>query len=348
MIWQNYKGRLIVLGILIVALAVVGILLSRRLINTPKAIAGTSFNLAFTIYDLRTPLGVTADANDNIYVADTGDSLIKVYDKSGNFQYKLDSIHDDKTNKDYKLYSPYGLAVDNDTGKLYVCDYDVYVLDKSGKYLNDLSIPAGVVKVDPNDKARMRPNEVAILHDRVYVTSRDGIYIWDKNTNRFIAHWGTYGTGIGQYDYPNGIAADPKTGNIYVADVNNWRLVCLGEDGKVRWTLGRQTQGNVPSPWHLLRSVAVDGNGNVFISDSPDRIVVLDKNGKLISLLGERGTDETKLNFPEGIFVSALDRLYIADRENDRVQAWQLNSQLPAPSSADVDKFAKALKVEAQ
>ncbi|MHB1411774.1 MAG: NHL repeat-containing protein [Thermoleophilia bacterium] len=348
MIWQNYKGRLIILGILVVALAVVGLLLSHRLVNTPKAIAGTSFNLAFTIYDLRTPLGVTADSNDNVYVADTGNSMIKVYDRNGNFQYRLDSVHDDKGNRTISFPSPYGLAIDNSTGKLYVCDYSVYVLDKSGKYLDELTIPAGVVKPDPNDKSRMRPNQVAILNDRVYVTSRDGIYIWDKNTDQFVTHWGTRGTGLGQYDYPNGIAADPTTGNIYVADTNNWRLVCLGEDGKIRWTLGRQQKGNIPSPWHLIRSVSVDKNGNVFISDSPDRIVVLDKNGKLISIIGERGTEETKLNFPEGVFVSAMDRLYIADRENDRVQAWQLNSQLPRPSSADVDKFAKALSPATQ
>lgn len=339
----NYKGRLIILGVLLALLVLVGFLLTKRGTNT-QVVAGTSFNLLYTIYDVKTPLGVTADSDDNIYVSDTGNSRLNVYDRDGGLQYTLDNLQDDATGKSITFPSPYGLAVDNDTGKLYVCDYVVYVLDKGGKYLNMLTIPDGVVKPDPNEKARLRPNEVTVMDDRVYVTSRDGIYIWDKNTNQFVDHWGTRGKAAGQFDFPNGIASDPKTGNLFVADTNNWRMVSLTKDGKVRWTLGNQADEKIGSPFHLLRSVAVGADGLVYITDAPDRIVVLDQDGKLVSILGERGTEESKLNFPEGLFISQSGRLFLADRENNRVQVWQLNQQLPQPEKADVDKFAKALK----
>jgi DNA-binding beta-propeller fold protein YncE len=340
--WEKYKVRLIVLVVLLLVLAVVAFFLTRKSTNI-STVGGTNFGLALTIYDLQTPLGVTADDDENIYVADTGHSRLSVYDRDGNLLFKLESLQDDKTGREITFPSPYGLAVDNESGKLYVCDYSVYVLDKSGKFLSELTIPPGVVTASPSE-GRMRPNEVALSRDRVFVTSRDGIYIWDKNTGQFLEHWGTRGKGVGQYDFPNGIAVDASNGNIFVADTNNWRIVALTPDGKVRWTLGNQEKENVSSPFHLVRSVAVGTDGLVYVTDAPDRIVVLDQDGNLKSILGERGTQETKLNFPEGLFISSHNRLYLADRENNRIQVWQLSNQLPVPSPADVDKFKKALK----
>ncbi len=156
-------------------------------------------------------------------------------------------------------------------------------------------------------------------------------------------HWGTRGSQVGQYDFPNGIAVDENTGNIFVVDVNNWRLVSLDMNGKVRWIIGNQENG-VSSPFRLPRSVAIGPDGLVYVSDAPDRILVFDQDGNLVSILGERGTAETQINFPEGLYVSDDNRLYFADRENNRVQIWDLTGEMSTPSEGDVNKFKEALK----
>lgn len=338
---QENKGKLIILGVLIAALAIVGLLLSRKANDPGKQIAGTSFSLMISIYDLRTPLAVTVDGENNIYVSNTGESEVVVYDPDGVMQYRLSSINDEK-GEEIKFYSPYGLAVDDENNKLYVCDYTVRVLDKAGNYLYSLTPPPEAV-LDAPGLGTARPNMVSLYKDKVYVTSRDGIFVFD-NTGKYITRWGTRGSAVGQYDFPNGIATDPETGNIFVVDTNNWRLVSLTPDGKPRWIIGAWEDAKIGSPFHLPRSVAIGPDGLVYVSDVPDRILVFDQDGTLKAIIGERGTEDAQLNFPEGMAISSSNKLYIADRENNRVQVWQLTSEMPLPDTAEVEKFKKAMR----
>ncbi|MEK6537292.1 MAG: NHL repeat-containing protein [Actinomycetota bacterium] len=344
---RENRGKLIILGVLIVTLAIAGLLLSRQANKSGKPIANTSFSLMTSIHELTTPLGVAVDGDENIYVSNTGASEFVVYDSGGVEKFRLTSIPDDKAdgldeNGDVKFYSPYGIAVDDENNKVYICDAVVRVLDKAGNYLYSLKLPPGTVAVTPG-QGSPRTNEITLYKDKVFVTSRDGIYIFD-NQGKYIGHWGTRGAEIGQYDFPNGIAADPANGNLFIADTNNSRVVSLTPEGKTRWVIGAWDDAKIGNPFHLVRSVAVGPDGLVYVSDVPDRILVLDQDGNLKAIIGERGTEDAQLNFPEGIAVSSSNKLYIADRENNRVQVWQLSGDMPLPSAADVEKFKKSLR----
>jgi sugar lactone lactonase YvrE len=90
----------------------------------------------------------------------------------------------------------------------------------------------------------------------------------------------------------------------------------------------------------------VGPDGLIYVSDTfSSQFVVLDQDGGLVSVFGERGTMDTQVSFPEGVAVSEDNMFYVADRENNRVQAWQLSSEMPAPSSAEVKEFAESLQV---
>jgi tripartite motif-containing protein 71 len=57
----------------------------------------------------------------------------------------------------------------------------------------------------------------------VYVVDdSNNIQKFDSN-GKFITRWGSYGTGYGQFDGPEGIAIDSE-GNVYVSDNGNNRI----------------------------------------------------------------------------------------------------------------------------
>lgn len=341
---SSTRNKLIILGVLLLVLILVTVAISRKVGQTSQQISGTSFTLMTTIYDLRTPLGVAVDGEENIYVADTGNVKLRFYDPSGVERFSINQAVEPKDeSKTYEFGTLYGMAVDDARNKVYVCDTVVYVFDKAGNFQYFLKPPEGTVTTKPGEGSP-RPNEVALYKDKVYVTSRDGIYIFSAEDGKFIDHWGKRGAEVGNYDFPNGIAIDQTNGNIYVVDTNNWRVVALTPDGKPRWTLGNQDDGKVSSPFHLPRSIAVGPDGRLYVSDVPDRIIVLDSDGNLVATIGDRGTEDAQLNFPEGIAITASNKMVFADRENNRVQVWQLSDPLPTPSTADVDKFKKALR----
>lgn len=339
---KDNRVKLAILITLVVAIAIVILLLLRGCQEEEKTVAGGAFTASMDIVDLHTPLGVTADQDGQIYISNTGASEVRVYSPEGEMLYKIDSGEDEK-GEAFQYWSPYGIAYDDARGKLYVADYTVRVVDKEGNYFYSLTPPAEAITEDES-VSTLRPNQVALTSDRVYVTSRDGIYVFDAEDGTFITHWGSRGPGVGQYDFPNGIAVDEETGNVFVVDVNNWRVVSLTSDGQVRWILGRQEDGAVKSPFRLPRSVAVGPDGLVYITDAPDRIVVLDQDGNLVSVEGERGTAEAQLNFPEGIYITDNNRLLVADRENNRVQVWDLAAEPNTADFTEVEKFKEALR----
>ncbi len=339
---RDNRVKLAILIVLLVAIAIVVLLLLRGCREEERTVAGGAFTASMDILDLHTPLGVTADQTGQIYISNTGASEVRVYSPEGDMLYKIDSGEDDK-GEAFQYWSPYGIAYDDAREKLYVADYIVRVIDKEGNFKYNLVPPPEAVTTDQSQSG-LRPNQVALSSDRVYVTSRDGIYIFDAEDGTFITHWGTRGPGVGQYDFPNGIAVDEETGNIFVVDVNNWRVVSLDMDGNVRWILGRQEDGAVKSPFRLPRSVAVGPDGFVYVTDAPDRIIILDQDGNLVSIVGERGTEEAQLNFPEGIYITQDNWLLVADRENNRVQVWSLTSEPDPADPVEVEKFKESLR----
>jgi sugar lactone lactonase YvrE len=79
----------------------------------------------------------------------------------------------------------------------------------------------------------------------------------------------------------------------------------------------------------LPNAVAVDGAGNVFVSDKwNSTIKKFDANGQLLLQFGGYGTGPGQLNNPRGVTVDGSGNIYVADSGNNRIQKFDANGQL--------------------
>ena len=163
----------------------------------------------------RYPVGdVAVDAQGHVYVADTGNSRIQVFDSEGQFLFKWGELG----TGDGQFYMPTGVAI-GPNGDVYVADIsrrDVQRFDSEGQFLAKWSVP------DMDGEDMLAP--AVDKKGNVYVPTLE-----TKDVSKFdgegklLARIGEEGSGDGQLSDPWGVAVD-SGGNVYVADSDNCRI----------------------------------------------------------------------------------------------------------------------------
>lgn len=134
--------------------------------------------------------------------------------------------------------------------------------------------------------------------------------------------FGAQGQGSGEFMYPNSAVID-STGRIYVTDGNNGRVSVWDGLGSFLFSFAH---GVGESALSLPRGAAMDGRDRLHVVDAVQQSVkVYDVSGEEPSFLfafGDWGTEDGEFNYPVDIALDGTGRLYIADRENNRIQVW--------------------------
>ncbi len=127
------------------------------------------------------------------------------------------------------------------------------------------------------------------------------------------------GTDLGQFNQPNGIAAD-QYGNLYVADTNNNRIQKITPDGEV---YGFGVQG---SGWGQLFApidVAVDPLLHLYVLEyGNERIQRFSPVGEPLACFAMPGDQVGCLREARAFCLDKFNRIYVADTGNDRVQVF--------------------------
>ncbi|MBZ5538692.1 MAG: hypothetical protein LAO31_22320 [Acidobacteriia bacterium] len=310
-----------------------------------------------TLRCLAGPYGVAVDAGGNLYIADTSNSRVRKVTPAGAISTAagigtFGFAGDGGPAASAQLNYPQGLALDVG-GNLYIGD----TLNSRVRKVT----PAGVISTaagigtfgfsgdgGPATSAKLgSPYSLA-------VDAGGNLYIADSGNYRIrkvtptgvistVAGNGTRGfSGDGgpatsaQLGVANGVAVDAG-GNLYIADLENYRVRKVTPAGVISTVAGNGTRGfsgdggpATSAQLDLSYGLAVDAGGNLYIADSGNyRIRKVTPAGVISSFAGKGSqgfsgdggpATSAQLYSPGGLAVDAGGNLFIAEVNNDRIR----------------------------
>ena len=279
-----------------------------------------SFSPPGTTPSTRQPTYVAVNPDGRVFVSDNYNHTIDVFDPEGNF---IDAI----IGQDMTL-SKFVAALNNGDvpdGTLYFYNN----LEKKvfyqlpGKDVQSAAITPGEpwapLGLHFDSTGNLLVTNVSEEGKRILIFQTDAIRGPWITFNPQVKSFGTEGKGDGQLSFPNSVVRDSK-GNFYVSDGNNGRISLWSSDLAYKTFFGF---GSDETSFNLPRGMWMDNKDHLHVTDAVGQSIrVFDVSGGTPVFLfnfGEFGISEGELNYPTDISMDSGGRLYIADRENNRV-----------------------------
>jgi sugar lactone lactonase YvrE len=265
-------------------------------------VAGSA-NGSGSLAQFNAPGALAVDAGGNVYVADTGNSTIRVISAAGvvsTLAGHAGAVGSANGNGgDARFNLPYGVAVDGSG--------NIYVADTGNDEIRKITA-AGVVST---------------------LAGTAGI-AGSANT----------ADGTPSFDYPIGIAAS-SSGVVYVADTGNHTIRKITAAGVVTTLAGTAgTNGSVDdtgaaASFESPYGVAVDAGGTVYVADTGNSNIRQITSGGVVTTLAGMGFDSAGdgtaasagFSSPNGLAVGPSGSLYIADTMNHTVRKLLVSTQ---------------------
>ena len=234
-----------------------------------------------------------------------------------------------------ELYDPRGVAIDENTGYIYVTEWlgsRVSVFSETGDFVNTFS-----------HQGMIAPLGIALYRDNIYMTDFLSNAVFHFKMEQQICHVATFGSGKGssdeQLNTPRGLTVSTD-GDVFVADCNNHRIKILDQSVRFKRHVTHQLMKNPrdvkltrddmyvlcgSSPCVLVlshvgemtRSLVTRGDGmqvsdadffcldaeqNVLISDyGAHDVKIFSKDGTYLHTIGQEGHERGMLYHPTGI-----------------------------------------------
>ena len=167
--------------------------------------------------------------------------------------------------------------------------------------------------------------------DQVWVFTRADppVQVYDSAGN-FVRAWGSDLVGRTEKGVTSHQIKIDCGGMIWLADTSKHTVIQVTPQGKVLKTLGTPgVPGNDESHFNKPTDMAITPQGDVYVSDGyvNSRVVHFDKDGNFVKQWGKPGTGPGEFNLVHAIVRDTQGRLYIADRNNARVQVFDSNGK---------------------
>jgi len=143
--------------------------------------------------------------------------------------------------------------------------------------------------------------------------------------------------GSGLFLFPHGATVDHE-GNLWVTDARGdgtigHQVFKFSPVGEILLTLGQRGEGGSGSVFAPNDVVLDPDDGDIFVAESHrggmnNRIVHYDRNGRFIKQWGSKGSAPGQLSEPHTIAMDSRGRLFVGDRENNRIQIFSQEGEL--------------------
>jgi sugar lactone lactonase YvrE len=310
-------------------------------VATLRLVATQAFGEAEGEGLLNQPTGVGVDAQGNVYVADTQNHRIAVFDPQGGFVRAIGS----QGPGEGQFYEPRGVAIDAD-GSIYVADTwnaRIVKLSPDGAFVKAWG--SGAEDLGEGRRATMTQgttqgnaaNPLGFFGPRgIALDGKGNVYIADTGNKRIVVtdtegnfkyQWGTAGADVGAFNEPTAVGVDAQ-GRVYVADTWNGRVQVFqpdasGQVGAVptaTWQVDAWRPNTYDDP-----SLAVSADGAVYVSTPTlNSVLLANARGDVGLRWGGAGTDMASLNAPTGIAAGPDGAVYVVDRAGGRVLRYTL------------------------
>ncbi|MHB8490669.1 MAG: virginiamycin B lyase family protein [Solirubrobacteraceae bacterium] len=134
---------------------------------------------------------------------------------------------------------------------------------------------------------------------------------------------GAFGTAPGDFAHPLGIAIDSAK-DLWVTDSQNNRVQKLSQYGAPLESFGTKGSSETELTFSEPAGIAINqATHDVYVADTAnDRVVELSEKGALVRTFAKHGAAAGELASPEGIATDSEGNLYVADRQNHRIDSF--------------------------
>ncbi len=304
------------------------------------------------------PEGVAIASDGRIYVADTNNDRVQVFNPDGEFLNQWGSFCDlasgdgcDDADGQGQFNAPEGIAYAPVTDTVYVTDSGndrVQAFSPSGEFRTSwgssgtdsgqFNLPVGIA-TDGSGRVFVAD----VMNHRVQVFDPLG---------DFIRAWGSNGTADGQFNFPADVAFHNR--RLFVTDNGNHRVQVFAPEGSFETSFGSRCDlqsgegcetdaGN--GQFDMPFGIAVGNSGTVYVLDQGNnRVQIFNSEGEFQGKWGNKcalhGLESEEIPqgegcdtdaghgeflFPKGIAVAPDGTIVIADSDNHRIQAFEPN-----------------------
>lgn len=208
------------------------------------------------------------------------------------------------------LQRPQSVVADSEE-RIFVTDVSraaVFVFDK----------PAGELKIWEfaiGQRRFLSPIGIAL-------DGKGGVWVADGEL-QIVAHLGPDGTpvepiGAGVLQRPTGLARDPESGLLFVADTHAHDIKVFAPDGRLDRIIGER--GEAPGEFNFPTHIAI-ADGKLYVTDTMNsRIQIMPLSGEgEVQVLGSRGLYYGNLVRPKGVAVDSENNIYVVESYYDNL-----------------------------
>lgn len=180
----------------------------------------------------------------------------------------------------------------------------------------------------------------------VAVDSRDRVYVFNRGPHPVVVfdREGTFlhSWGAGLFRRPHGLTIGPDD-TLYCTDDSDHTVRKFTPEGELLLTLGTsgepsdtgatsvdfRTIRRSAGPFHFPTNVALAPGGTIYVADGYGnaRIHKFSPDGRLMLSWGGPGNGPGEFRIPHGIAVNADGHVFVADRENSRIQIFSASGE---------------------